>query len=427
MQMTNHRFDLFLYAYLIMLGGSLYYLFGMAGGADFGVKGGDTLSYQSIWVLLYLALIFKIAQRSQIIVSLFLSSGFVIAFVIAATLSCIVNGAEIGSLIKFSMYLMSILFAAWVVSSISVDQVLESLFRLGIFVLILHFMVYPVSSSFIWDPLERPTILGTVSYGGLFGHKNIAGTFFALSALVCLVRYLSNRGINRPVCLLLIVLHLMAITMTGAMGPLVSVLVASAITIGVYLIAGQNGYRTSIYWMLGAAALLAVIFDTAGVFALLGRDQNLTGRLVMWSAWPSFFWERPLFGYGFGGLVSESFAMVPTQYYMFDNSYLEIGIAFGSIGGLLFGLILLKGILAAFRFSFVSNSLYRFGPIAIMSFLVCSALFESSMILHNYISSFIIFWAYFGLEVSFLRVFSEGRQSALLRSAGTADIALPLT
>ena len=196
------------------------------------------------------------------------------------------------------------------------------------------------------------------------------------------------------------------------MGPLVSVLVASAITIIVYSIARQNGYLAAIYCMLGAAALLVVIFDTAGVFALLGRDQNLTGRLVMWSEWPSFFWKRPLLGYGLGGFVSESdrsFAMVPTQFDTFDNSYLEIGIAFGSIGGLLFGLILLNGIWAAFRFSFASNSLYKVGPIAIMSFLVCSAFFESSMILQNYISSVIIFWAYFGLEVSFL---PEGRQSA---------------
>src|ERR1700683_614008 len=115
MRATNYKFNAFLFAYLIMTSGCGYSLFSSSNGDIlYYQKAGENPIYQLAWLLLYLVLIFKIMQRGKAVAVMVLSSGLLVALLISATLSYLVNGFEVGSLVKFGMYFVTIMFAAWI-------------------------------------------------------------------------------------------------------------------------------------------------------------------------------------------------------------------------------------------------------------------------------------------------------------------------
>jgi exopolysaccharide production protein ExoQ len=400
MRSTGYRFDAFLYAYLTMLGGSVYFLFYVIAGSQSPEKAGETLPYQIVWLCLYLVLAVKLAiQRERI--------GALIIF--SAAVSLTASGAGIDSWIKFAMYLMTIAGAALLATSYEkpVDQLIESLYRLGAVVLVVHILAYPIGSSINWDVLDRPTLLGTMPYAGMFGHKNLAGSFFAMIVLVCLVKILSPNCTNRPIAFLLLALSALMLLLAGATGALMSLCVAAALTIGVFLLAERKNDLAAIYAVIAAGvALVIVIYGVTGLFALLGRDLEFTGRTELWSVGTLFFWQRPILGYGFAnffnadGPASAFWSMMPghSEYWSFDNSYLEIGLQLGIIGAFFFGLVLFRALFTAFRFTFSGGADYKYGPLALLIYILVSSFFDSYILLHNYVSCFIIFWAYFGLQ-----------------------------
>ena len=378
MRATNNQFDVFRYAYLIMASGCIYYLFGFIQGADSAEKAGDTVAYQAVWLLLYLVLIFKLAKVAAVVGPLFLSSGFLIAFLTSAVLSLIIAEADNNALIKFGMYSMTIAFAAWLsVRKGAVDQVFGSLYRLGIAVLILYVLAYPLGHTIEWDPLFRPTLLGTAPYAGLFGHKNIAGNFFGMIALVYFAKILSPLCKDRPLCFLLFALSTAMVIISGSMSSLVGLALSAALILSVFLFMRREKVVSTIYWIvaIGVAIFFALV-GSSFFLEQLGRGGDLTGRGKLWSAGMIFFWERPLLGYGFANFfeslerADQVWSMMPyhAMTWSFDNSYLEILLRFGVIGGFFFVVILLKAIWTAFRFSSTQSSTFKLGPLALVCF-----------------------------------------------------------
>ena len=205
------------------------------------------------------------------------------------------------------MYLMTTLFAAWVVIRCPVDRLVDILFRIGVAVLIVHVVLFPViGSQWDYDPLHRPTVLGTQAYAGIFGHKNLAGAFFGLMALICFVRMLAGPRWQFGWSLLVMACHCVALAAAGSAGPLISMATTIALTFGLLLVLlGRRG-AASIYWLgLAALALVAYVVPSDELYGLVGRSDNLTGRSFLWSVWPHFFWQHPWLGYGFSGFFNE--------------------------------------------------------------------------------------------------------------------------
>ena len=377
-------------------------------------------------------------QRGKTIAALVLSSGLFLSLLASAISSYLFNGFELGSLVKFGMYFMTIMFGAWITTIDNVDEVFETFFRVGILILILHFAAYPVFSGVSYDDLNRTTIIGTKIYAGIFGHKQLAGEFFCLNVLVCATRFFSNRK-KEPIILLLIGLNLLALLLAGASGPLLSLGVAAAVTFGLRLIIARKADLATIYWMLAAFGVLIVaIVGVSSIFELVGRNASLTGRDFLFSVWPRFFLERPLLGYGFAGFFTGLpgapavglWQIAPFQEDVgtFESAYLEAGIQFGLIGALLFGFILLKAIVTAIQFARRSDSIYKFGPLLFLMLIVVSSLSDNALMLHNHIYVVIVFWAYFGLEKPFLKKHIFTQASKRVRSIGRTrvDLAVPI-
>jgi len=102
------------------------------------------------------------------------------------------------------------------VTDVAVDRLVDTLFRIGIVVLVVHIVLFPVIGSQLdYDALHRPTILGTEAYAGVFGHKNLAGAFFGLMVVICFVRMLAGPRSQFGWTILLMGCHFLALAAAG--------------------------------------------------------------------------------------------------------------------------------------------------------------------------------------------------------------------
>jgi O-antigen ligase len=407
------RQDLFLYAYLVMVLGCIYFLFNYLEGLSFTERAGESLAFQLFWLLLYIMLAFHIAWDAGRLGLLLSRSPVFLIFATLAVISLVYEGSQAKALIKFAMYLATIMFSAWLAISCSVDRFVETLFRIGAVVLAFHIVLFPlVGSAIDYDALHRATILGTEAYAGVFGHKNLAGTFFGLMVAISFVRMFTGPRPQIGWSALFMALHLLALAATGAAGPLVGVTITLAVTMGFLIVTLGRWDVAAIYWLvLGFVGLLLLLFvPMDDLYSLVGRSEGLTGRSFLWSVWPHFFWQRPWLGFGFSGFFSglpyapstELTQMAPwnTEFGSFENSYLDALLQFGLLGGAAYILMVARGLWNTVVFGFARNGTHWLAPFAMMTFIVFTSTNDSSQLLHNYIGCVLVFWCYFGPEAN---------------------------
>lgn len=422
------RSDLFLNAYLVMVLGCIYFLFNYVEGISFAERAGESALFRGVWLLLYILLAFHIAIDLSRFAHVMLRSHLYLIFVGLAVVSLMLGSDPANSFLKFAMYVLTTIFSAWVAMTCPVDRFVDTLFRIGIAVLIVHIALFPlIGSQWDYDPLHRLTVLGTEAYAGVFGHKNLAGAFFSLMVLICFVRMLAGPRSQFGWSLLLMMCHFVALAAAGSAGSLISVLATIAVTFGVLLtVLGRRGVA-SIYWLgLAFLALVLLAVPSGDLYALVGRSGNLTGRSFLWSVWPYFFWQHPWLGYGFSGFfnelpnspASELTQMAPwnTEFGSFENSYLDALLQFGLLGGGVYVLLVVRALWNTIVFTFERRGRYWLAPFAMLVFILITSVNDSSQLLHNYVGCVLVFWCYFGPEVRPLeapqRMFSAMRASS---------------
>jgi O-antigen ligase len=73
------------------------------------------------------------------------------------------------------------------------------------------------------------------------------------------------------------------------------------------------------------------LFDISSTF---GRDESLTGRSIIWTTLIQYVFQRPVFGFGFGGFWTEAMRQQTSSHA--HNGYLDIILNIGFIGYMLF-------------------------------------------------------------------------------------------
>jgi len=327
----------------------------------------------------------------------------------SALIAFLIVGADTTSLIRFSMYIGTILAGLLVAVTYKFDDVVTTFFWTSVFFLIVHFLLFPfLYKTIIYDDLylDRTTILGTTSYGGLFS-KEGAGEAFALSSIVAFSRCFQRE--IRWTARLVLAGSLFALLLTGAMGPLLSLILAFGVAIqiqGLY-----SKHKTIAFFSIPSTICLAlVMYYLVGIdqlFGLFNRSADFTGRDILFQLWPRFFAQHPIFGYGFNGFFNglpgspeEQLSNFMPQTYMkfvtWESCYIEILIQLGTVGGILFFLIFLKAFSNALYFSNHDKSESRYVPITMLLFMLFCNAAEASLMLQNSIQPLLLFWIYFG-------------------------------
>jgi exopolysaccharide production protein ExoQ len=188
---------------------------------------------------------------------------------------------------------------------------------------------------------EDPKLVG--DWRGLYGHKNIAGSVAAMTAIVFLFsprRTVSRRFFDIAVALAAIAFAVMTRS-KSSLG-----LLAITLVVGfVYLVAWKRDLDRIIVVVAGAAlAVLAVamIFaDQNAIMRLFADPDEFTGRTEIWQAEVDFIRDHALLGAGFG-TFSDTGGISPLHNYVGNswvgeashghNGYLQILVTTGVIG-----------------------------------------------------------------------------------------------
>lgn len=226
-------------------------------------------------------------------------------------------------------------------------------------VLLAVLVVNIVSVKFIPAAMHQPGELDTQLVGnwrGLYGHKNIAGSVGALTALLFL--FSPSPTIWRKLLDLAVVTAAVFFTVMTHSKSSLGLLVVALFAGGVYRIAWRREIdRTiAIVAVLLLVTAVAVLFmaDQNVVARLLDDPQQFTGRTEIWRAELAYIRDHPVFGAGFGTFTNTG-AVSPLARYISGwvteasqghNGYLQLLMTTGGVGFALavLSLIVLPGI-----------------------------------------------------------------------------------
>ena len=183
---------------------------------------------------------------------------------------------------------------------------------------------------------------------GLYGHKNIAGSVGAMTAIIFLFTPRATPSMLRKLLDVAIAIAAVGFTvMTRSKSSLG--LLAIALVLGiVYRIAWKKDLDRIIVVVMGVmlAVVIAafVIADQATVVRLFADPQEFTGRTEIWAAEIAYIRDHALFGAGFG-TFSDTGGLSPLHNYIGNswvgeashghNGYLQLFMTVGVMGFLL--------------------------------------------------------------------------------------------
>jgi len=140
---------------------------------------------------------------------------------------------------------------------------------------------------------------------GVFSQKNQLGTSAALA--ISSFCYVLLAGTRRPLRAVTAIMFLfLCIVLSKSATALTIGMLVVGITLGIF--AKRNGvmplFTYGVFVFLTLLLVIAAV-DPQLLFALIGRDLSLTGRVPLWQMSMKFVWERPWTGYGYSGFWNE--------------------------------------------------------------------------------------------------------------------------
>lgn len=228
---------------------------------------------------------------------------------------------------------------------------------------------------------------------GVFGYKNVLGSFMALSMLVewqlpAHTRF--SRILNRLALLLSAVLLYFSNSMTPAVA-----LAGTFLLVEIYKVARWRLriplYATILVILLTVSSGVVAFFASGDAVAgIMGRSTELTGRTNIWGSVLPYILERPILGYGFsgfwggasGGSTIIDRAMGGTIMYS-HNGYIETSLALGLVGFVLTLAFLGVAVKRAYHCSQRRQCCTSLWPLAFLLFFMLYNFGEASILLQD--------------------------------------------
>jgi O-antigen ligase len=371
----------------------VYLVFAQFTETELVARAGESFIYQAIWLLMYVILLWHCIAYRRLLAAR--SSRLFAPVLLAAVgiLSLTINDAQPDAIQKFGMFLMTIVFSFLMSAVLTVEKLSRTFLWLGFVTAVIHLALYPVMSGHVqYDPLERTTLIGATAYAGMFAHKNLAGTFFALSVIIGVGEIISGRrGRYHLFELLSLIPQVIALLASGAATPILGLTFSLVAVLALVVSFNNKRLRVlSLMFVLGVSVVAYALREE--ILLIVGREASLTGRDVIYEQWYPYFVERPLLGYGYSeffsqysGRFREELGAGITGWFSagsFENGYLQVCIDFGLVGFLIYMCI----VVCAGRYAIVAagvKSPSRYTLVGIYAYVVSSSMSLSYIDSHN--------------------------------------------
>lgn len=340
-------------------------------------------------------------MRFDMIVSLIVDNLLVSLLMVIYLASEVANAGIDGAIVRIVLLLLTVIFSAWFSRIFSLIDIVRILTRVFLFIILAHFIILLViGTPYVADELNRDTLLGVGAQSGLFPHKNYAGMVFSIATIVFVSNYFYLPA-RRWVALAGAIASISFLLLVGATGAVVITLAGLGVIVSFLAL---NKFWSFILCVFASIVILPFIFlDENVIFELLGRNDTLTGRTVIWSLWPEFFSEHPWIGLGYSGFFNPGgpalrlWDQLPDKYQAvnFHNSFLDVGIQTGILG---ISLIVLIAVVGLWRSAMVAINVghrHSVVPLSLILPLILFATIESAVPAHNNFATVIFFIMYF--------------------------------
>lgn len=149
----------------------------------------------------------------------------------------------------------------------------------------------------------------------------------------------------------------------------------------------------SLFLIVGIGIALVIIENIEGIFTSLGKDMTLTGRTFIWPLVIQEIEKQPILGYGFYGFwqlwrgknsPSHGVVFTPGGGEPFwppnaHNGFLEIFLAFGCVGFVIFAMALLTNLVHAVRYLINARLEESAMPLIFMTYMLVNNITESTI------------------------------------------------
>ena len=268
-----------------------------------------------------------------------------------------VGSKGVFQLLLLILILFSVLWSADMASSLTYIRGLIRIYFLAIYLAMrysfkeqIRFIAFALGTTTILSiifPLipsfggihTTPELAGM--WGGIFGHKNELGYMMAWSAGIFLHLALSEsrfRWLRLTIFALSICLIILSRSTTSLM-----IVITMIFLLPLYKLSTNNNYKLQIIaisfvLILLVSGLILIAGNAETLVGTSGKDLTLNGRTDLWEPVLNQILKRPLFGYGYAGFWTSSFASNTRLTYEWasnsHNGFLEIMLDLG-IGGFL--------------------------------------------------------------------------------------------
>ncbi|CAA2155419.1 hypothetical protein MBRA_01063 [Methylobacterium brachiatum] len=239
-------------------------------------------------------------------------------------------------------------------------------------------------------------------WSGVYSHKNVLGSLMSLQLLCAACLFL--QGWHRL---------LTGAAFLGALGLLASSHSATALVAGalglaplVVIIAWRQGNLVTGF-CLGVAIALAgigiLIAATHGaalstsLLSDLGKDTTLTGRTILWQFGIDQFWREPFIGIGYKAYWESPITTAPYLHFttkqkvwFFHNNFIDIAVAFGTVGLLVFACVLLDTARRIIRHFARSPGYVEAWPILFLAQITVLICFECPLFVNHGVHQFLM-------------------------------------
>jgi exopolysaccharide production protein ExoQ len=391
-------------AMLVFASGVLYMAFVPQAPDEIFVRAGDSIIYSSLWLGGYLILALLVGRQIGGVIAVFARNWPVLILLFSFLLP---EMLESYSWSRLMLLFCTVTFCAWMAHRFSLTQTIITLGYVFAIVMVLHALSAFVHTGYMADPSERETLLGSAAYAGLFSHKQQAGIVFSISFVFYSLLILTSRA-SRKWKVLGAATSLLFLLLSGSVNGILVTLVTLYASLCLWALTRAKLYVFYIGVSTSIVTAVMLIADSDLVLGALGRSSDLTGRTDLWQAWPQFFYDRLLTGYGYSGFFVEGGPAERlwdmAEYFHapnFHNSFLDVGIQAGAPGLLSLVLIVVLGLAGTCMAACTSGQ-----PAALVMFglFLDVCLFgsgEGALMAHNNFVTFCLLTIYFrsGVEL----------------------------
>ena len=345
---------------------------------------------EAVWGVLYVIAVVGLARRREGFAQLLRSSWLVAAVVGLAILSTLWSD-DPGATARRAVGLLGTTACAYfIVSRFTLEAFIDTFALVVIAAAALSLAVVVISPDAGLMHLEYAGALR-----GIFAHKNRLGLFLAFGIVTVVMAAWRRRGPSAVFFLVSALLCFAELVASRSATALLTTLVCA-----VAVLVAFAAHRRRAVLLLGSILVLVgtlvagVAVATDGtqnpVFALVGRDATLTGRLEIWTHVVQAIQAHPLVGYGYdvfwepgGSFLQFNPGTAGWRPFHAHDGYLELALDLGLVGLAIMLLVLAQATRAAWRFAVRRYSFDRASPLAALAFFVTLNVSEAYIAKYN--------------------------------------------